>query len=275
MTRLLLPLLVASLAAAAEPAKAPYVLEFTFGDAATMLLKIPEDERKIYHAAELILKETKEYGSGLDWISGYGQAKGFGEDGTYFIIKHPFILQKRKDAWRVMKVWKEGLLRIRTTADGEIELAFKEPGRLERVEKAVGWRELRIGLTKPQLEAEEPRSYFPAKGLEWFIMKHLDLSTLPEGFGPIMRYPEAGGGPQFEVVSTAKTGQIEFKSGPWNLKLKILGRKDYNMDAIEDVEVCAETMGAPAGLRIKPLLLSRYGPKEDVKSVFYDKSDCP
>ena len=122
------------------------------------------------------------------------------------------------------------------------------------------------------------KSFLPKKDIEQFIVEHLDLSTFRSSFGarrqPGQRTFEDLG----ETPTSVEPGKIEFKSNDWLYSIRILGRKDYNKDGLEDVAICFTDRALQGSYySSEPLLLTRYTSAGNLIAVAFqiDDNSCP
>ena len=123
-----------------------------------------------------------------------------------------------------------------------------------------------------------PKSFLPKKNIEQFIVDNFDLSTIRSSFGPRRLPGQRTFKDLGETSPVIGKGTIEFNSDDWSYSIKILGRKDYNRDGLEDVAVCfVERSRKGSYAASAPLLLTRYGPHDLLIAIAYQIEDqsCP
>lgn len=122
-----------------------------------------------------------------------------------------------------------------------------------------------------EVPANKILSHLPSKDIEKFVVEKLDLSTFRNSFGPrrepgMRTFADFGLGP-----TTASNGIIEFKEDDWNYTVKILGRRDYNNDGIEDLAIRFTDRSLVGSYRTESqLLLTRYSNDGKLIAIAYE-----
>ncbi len=96
------------------------------------------------------------------------------------------------------------------------------------------------------LGAAEPSSPWPEKDLAKFVFEHLDLSSFRNSTGPRRRagqrfFKDLGIHPSQVSATEATT------DGEWRYSVRILGKRDYNRDGVEEVLICFSDVSQGGG----------------------------
>ncbi len=96
------------------------------------------------------------------------------------------------------------------------------------------------------LGAAEPSSPWPDNDLAKFVFEHLDLSSFRNSTGPRRRagqrfFKDLGVRPSQVSATEAST------DGEWRFSVRILGKRDYNKDGVEEVLICFSDVAQQGG----------------------------
>lgn len=122
------------------------------------------------------------------------------------------------------------------------------------------------------------KSFLPKEKIELCIVDNLDLSTFRSSFGPRRGAGQRTFKDLGETAPTISSGTIDFKSDDWSYTIRILGRRDYNGDGLEDIAVCFVDRALKGTYNTsEPLLLTRYAASDRLIALAYQVADksCP
>jgi hypothetical protein len=97
---------------------------------------------------------------------------------------------------------------------------------------------LGVAMTCPALAAAAESSAWPTSNLATFVFEHLDIASFRNSTGP-RRGP---GQRLFSDLGIKPTRSSEteaaFESSAWTYSIKVLGRRDFNRDGVQEVAIC-------------------------------------
>ena len=120
-------------------------------------------------------------------------------------------------------------------------------------------------------QASKVSSYLPSKEIEKFVVEKLDLSTFRNSFGP-RREPGMRSFADFGLRPTSVSkDSVEFKEADWTYTVKILGRRDYNNDGIEDLAIRFSDRSLTGSYQSESqLLLTRFSNDSRLIAIAYE-----
>jgi hypothetical protein len=95
-----------------------------------------------------------------------------------------------------------------------------------------------IATACPMLAVAAEPSVWPTSNLATFVFQHLDLTTFRNSTGPRRR-----SGQRFFVdlgIKPTRASETEAvsESGDWTYSIKVLARRDFNGDGVQEVAIC-------------------------------------
>jgi hypothetical protein len=122
--------------------------------------------------------------------------------------------------------------------------------------------------------AAEMESYIPKSGVEKFVAENLDLATIRSSFGPRRTKGQRTFKDYGMSPPVIKEGIIQFDEVDWFYEIEIKGRRDYNVDGIEDLALCFTDRAKGGTYSSKQsLLVTRYSSNGFLIALKYDISD--
>ncbi len=116
-------------------------------------------------------------------------------------------------------------------------------------------RSLVIASAFPMLAVAAEPSPWPNSDLATFVFQHLDLTTFPNSTGPRRK----AGQRLFADLSIKPTRTSEMEAvsedGDWTYSIKVLARRDFNGDGVQEVVICFSDVAGQGTYNIQQPLL--------------------